>query len=315
MSPKRVLQRYSTQDATAAGRYLSPLRYPGGKATIAQHLGDVYLAQHSDMPIEIWIEPFAGGAGAALDLLNRDVVDEAWLVDAHPALAAFWATVADDGERLAALVARTVPTMQLWELSREVLDAESADTFDLAYAAFIVNRCSRSGIVAPRSGPMGGRHQTGRYTIASRFNGPALADLILHVHGFGSRLRVHHGDGIGYIEQLNDSGIVDEVVLFVDPPYIAEGNRLYTNGMDQAGHQRLADALQATEARWLLTYDNHPGVQDVLYPDHRVVPFNIRNTANRARLASELAVLSANLQVDATVFGLASTLTYEGDRA
>lgn len=315
MSRSPLLRRYSTQDATAAGRYLSPLRYPGGKATIAQHLGDIYLAQHSDMPIEIWIEPFAGGAGAALDLLNRDVVDEAWLVDAHPALAAFWATVTDDGERLAALVASTVPTMQLWEQSREVLNADTADTFDLAYAAFIVNRCSRSGIVAPRSGPMGGRHQNGRYTIASRFNGPALADRILHVHSFRSRLRVHHGDGIGYIEQLNDSGLVSEVVLFVDPPYIAEGNRLYTNGMDQADHRRLADALHATEARWLLTYDNHPDVRGALYPSHRVVPFNIRNTANRARLASELAVLSDNLLVDATVFGLASTLTYEGDRA
>ncbi len=315
MSLQQLAQRYSTQDATAAGRYLSPLRYPGGKATIAQHLGAVYLAQDSPMSIEIWIEPFAGGAGAALDLLNRDIVDEAWLVDAHPALAAFWSTVIDDGEHLAALVASTVPTMSLWEQSREVLNAETADTFDLAYAAFIVNRCSRSGIVAPRSGPMGGRLQTGKYTIGSRFNGPALADRILHVHSFRSRLRIHHGDGSDYVEQLNDSGIVDEVVIFVDPPYITEGNRLYTNGLDRAGHQRLADALHATEARWLLTYDNHPDVRGVLYPSHRVVPFSIRNTANRARLASELAVLSDNLLVAAEVFGLANTLTYEGDKA
>ena len=156
MSRQPLLQRYSTQDATAAGRYLSPLRYPGGKATIAQHLGDVYLAQDGHMPIEIWIEPFAGGAGAALDLLTRDVVDEAWLIDAHPALAAFWGTVIDDGERLAAVVAATVPTMQLWEQSREVLEAGDVGTFELAYAAFVINRCSRSGIVAPRSGPMEG---------------------------------------------------------------------------------------------------------------------------------------------------------------
>lgn len=315
MSRQPLLQRYSTQDATTAGRYLSPLRYPGGKATIAQHLGDVYLAQDGHMPIEIWIEPFAGGAGAALDLLTRDVVDEAWLIDAHPALAAFWGTVIDDGERLAAVVAATVPTMQLWEQSREVLEAGDVGTFDLAYAAFVINRCSRSGIVAPRSGPMGGRHQTGRYTIASRFNGPPLADRILHVHSLRSRLRVHHGDGIGYIEQLNDSGIVDEVVLFVDPPYIREGNRLYANGLDPAAHQRLSAALHATEARWLLTYDNHCDVQDVLYPDHRVVPFNIRNTANRARLATELAVLSNNLQVDESVFGLSAALTFDGESA
>lgn len=45
-----------------AERYLSPLRYPGGKASIAPMLGDMFTGQMSEMPIEIWIEPFAGGA-------------------------------------------------------------------------------------------------------------------------------------------------------------------------------------------------------------------------------------------------------------
>lgn len=281
-------------------RYLSPLRYPGGKASIAPMLGDMFTGQMSEMPIEIWIEPFAGGAGAALNLVERGAVDEAWLVDANPAIAAFWATVLADGEHLATQVERTIPTMRLWERSRTLLEmADSVDTYELAFAAFIVNRCSRSGIVAPRSGPIGGRAQDGRWTLASRFNGPALADRIRRVHALRSRLRSHYADGIRFIEDVDEAGICEEVVFFVDPPYLREGNRLYAHGMDRAAHQRLATALNGTAARWLLTYDNHPDVATVLYPERRVIPFGIRNTANRARQATELAVLSDNLNSDA----------------
>jgi DNA adenine methylase len=279
-------------------RYISPLRYPGGKATMAPWLGDAFAAQSSHMPIEIWMEPFAGGAGAALTLLDRGAVDEVWLIDQNPGLAAFWTAVVDDGAALARRVASTVPTMDLWERCRAAITSPAADPFELAYATFIINRCSRSGIVAPTSGPMGGREQTGEWTIGSRFNSLALADRIRHVSSFSSRIRVVHGDGIAFIEDARDSGIGDEMVAFVDPPYIREGNRLYANGMNEQDHQRLADALNGTDARWVLTYDDEPVVSDSLYPDRRVIPYEIRNTANRARTAREFAVFSDNFVID-----------------
>jgi DNA adenine methylase len=281
---------------TKPARYISPLRYPGGKATMAQWLGDTFAAQQSAMDIEIWVEPFAG---AALTLLDRKAVDEVWLIDQNQGLAAFWSAVVDDGAALAQRVEATEPTLDLYKRSRDIISApETADPFELAYATFIINRCSRSGIVAPTSGPMGGREQAGEWTIGSRFNAVALADRIRHVASFSSRMRVFHGDGIGYIEGAQDSGIGDEMVLFVDPPYIREGNRLYANGMDEAGHQRLADALNGTDARWVLTYDDEPVIHDVLYPRRRVVPYDIRNTANRARVAREFAVFSDNFVLD-----------------
>lgn len=282
-------------------RYVSPLRYPGGKATMAPWLTGMFAQQFADLPVEVWLEPFAGGAGAALTLLDRDAVDEAWLVDANPAIAAFWTAVVGDGEAFAHRVETTTATLGLYEAARELVgraNAESVDTFELGFAAFIVNRCSRSGIITPTSGPMGGRTQTGEWTIDSRFPAAALADRIRHIHSMRTRLRVFHGDGISFIEDLTGSGIDEELVVFVDPPYIREGNRLYTNGMDQAGHQRLADALNGTEARWMLTYDDEPTVSEVLYPDRRILAYDIRNTANRARVAREYAVFSDNLDID-----------------
>jgi DNA adenine methylase len=283
--------------STSTRRYVSPLRYPGGKAAMAPWLSDLFGEQHGLMDVEVWLEPFAGGAGAALTLLDRDVIGEAWIVDANPAIAAFWLSVSGDAETLAARVERTRPTMALYDSCRETLaHPDQVDTAELGYAAFIVNRCSRSGIVAPTSGPMGGRTGTGEWAIDGRFTADALADRIRHVGSFGSRLRVHHGDGIAFLEELDGTaGIEDELVAFVDPPYIREGNRLYANGMDAAAHQRLADALNASDARWVLTYDDEPTVAEELYSERRVLGYDIRNTANQARVAREYAVFSDNL--------------------
>lgn len=279
-----------------ATRYVSPLRYPGGKAAMAPWLAALFDQQWGPLPVDIWIEPFAGGAGAALTLLDRDAVDEAWLIDQNPAIAAFWETVLEDGEQLAALIERTAPTIALYDDSRALLDTpDGADRFQLAYAAFIVNRCSRSGIVAPTSGPMGGRRGDGQWTIGARFNSDALADRVRHVHSMRGRLRAERGNGIERIEEISDSGIEDEVLLFVDPPYIREGNRLYASGMDEAGHQRLADALNDSLCRWVLTYDDEPTVAETLYPERRILGYDIRNTANRARVAREYAVFSDSI--------------------
>ncbi len=281
-------------------RYLSPLRYPGGKATLAPWLGELFAEQAGRMDIEIWMEPFAGGAGAALALLEQDIIGEAWLIDQNPAIATFWATVMNDTEVFAARIERTTPTIEPWETSRAILAApDAAGRFELAYAAFIVNRCSRSGMITASSGPIGGKSQSGPWAISSRFNVKALADRIRHVGAHRGRIRTLYGDGISFVEELRGSGVSDEVFLFVDPPYIAEGNRLYAHGMDQAAHQRLADALNSTDARWLLTYDNHPDVRERLYPQRRVIDYSIRNTTGKARRATELAVLSDNLQFDA----------------
>ena len=258
---------------------------------MAPWLGEMFAAQVGYMDIEVWLEPFAGGAGAALTLLDRDAVDEVWLVDANRGIADFWSVVFDDGDALAAQVEATTPTRDLYETSRALLaEPDGVDQFALGHAAFIVNRCSRSGIISHTSGAM--------TDLEARFNAPELADRIRHVASFAPRVRVTHGDGISCIEELNGSvGVEDEMVIFADPPYLREGNRLYSAGLSPAGHQRLADALHQTPARWLLTYDDEPAVSHELYPQHRVVAYDIRNNANRARQAREFAVLSDNLAV------------------
>lgn len=282
-----------------APRYVSPLRYPGGKARMAAWLDGVFNAQLGFMDIEVWIEPFAGGAGAGLTLLEREAVGEVWLVERNPALAAFWRCVALQPEALADRVRAMVPTVAGWEEAREVVAAAWAgeaagDDLAVGLAAFLVNRCSRSGMVAPRAGVMGGRRQDGDYSISSRFNADSLADRILAIGEHAHRLRVYEGDGISYIEDLADCGFADEVVVFADPPYIGVGNRLYQAGLPLAEHHRLAAALRGCPARWLLTYDAHPQVL-ASYDGFRVARYTLPHQNHTRKIGHEYLVLSDNL--------------------
>lgn len=275
-------------------RWISPLRYPGGKVRMTPWLVEVFDHLWGPMDVEVWLEPFAGGAGAALMALEAYGVPEAWMVEANPALAAFWQTLMADGEHLASRVERTAPDVGLFMASREVVGAaltgeSGVPREDLGYAAFVLNRCSRSGMVLGNVGPIGGKHQAGRYTVASRFNGPRLADRLRKVASFGQRFRVVEGDGISHLEDLAGSGIEDEVFAFVDPPYLGVGDGLYANGMPRGEHTRLAAALQECPAPWVLTYDAHPQVLE-LYPGCEVVEFEIPHTAHQQQIGTEYLV-------------------------
>jgi DNA adenine methylase len=281
-----------------APRWVSPLRYPGGKACMTPWLVDVFNSLNGTMDVEVWLEPFGGGAGAALMALEAHDVPEAWIVESNPALAAFWTEVMNDGGQLAARVETTTPTLAMFDAAKEIVTAalagEKPELCELAFAAFLLNRCSRSGLLLGNVGPIGGKAQAGRYGISARFNGEALAQRLRAIAAYGSRFRVHEGDGIRFIEQLAGSGIEDEVFVFADPPYMGVGNALYAHGMCQTGHARLAAALRNCPAPWVLTYDAHPEVL-ALYQGHRVVEFEIPHTVNKQKIGTEYLVLSKGL--------------------
>ena len=167
------------------GRY-SPLRYPGGKGKLAKFMAAVVRA--NGLSDGRYIEPYAGGAGIAWELLITGVV----------------ATRADQRHQSARVrfleqAYSTTPTISAGGSGmypcpskngtarrRSSANPEDASTIDLGFSFFYLNRTNRSGIL--NGGLIGGRNQQGKWRMDARFN---REDLI-HRNHEDRRLRRTH---------------------------------------------------------------------------------------------------------------------------
>jgi DNA adenine methylase len=272
-------------------RYLSPLRYPGGKARLATFVGDLISDQQK--PLTRYVEPFAGGAGVGLHLLYQEYVDEIVLNDLDPGIAAFWRAVFNDSSLLVERVRATEPSIEEWYRQREIhAAAKDADPFDLGFATFFLNRTNRSGIIGAR--PIGGLDQTGKWLIDARYSAEELAARIEHLAGYATRVTITEMDGVDLAaDQLQDSS----AFVYADPPYLSAGDDLYLNALAWADHVRLAMLLRESD-RWLLTYDADDRVPNELYPGLRCAAFDLAHTATKARIGREFAVFSDDLLIE-----------------
>lgn len=272
--------------------FFSPLRYPGGKARVAPYIADLIRAQ-TPRPA-IYAEPFAGGAGAALRLLVDDVVEAIVINDLDPGIAAFWRCVFQGTEELVDVIQGTPATIAEWERQRAAyLTPQGRTDIELGFAAFYLNRCNRSGILTAR--PIGGLDQSGTWKIDARYNRDDLINRINYLSAFRHRVTVAQQDARAFLRGLEPHA--DRVLVYVDPPYITQGEQLYLDKLAYSDHQELATQLIASDLRWFMTYDCDDRITDELYPDLRCARFDIAHTAQRQHVGSEYAVFSDHLAV------------------
>lgn len=273
-------------------RYLSPLRYPGGKARVAPYLTELIRAQ-SPRP-SIYAEPFAGGAGAALRLLVDETVRSVRINDLSPGIAAFWRCVFHHTGQFAALIENATVDIEHWHQARHIFTTPSGrDDLQLGFATFFLNRCNRSGILTAR--PIGGLEQAGKWKIDARFNKTDLAERVRRLGHYRRRVQVTQLDGCNFMEDIESLG--SEVFAYVDPPYIVQGEDLYLDSLSYRDHRRLAEYLRSCDTSWMLTYDVSERVTEELYAGLRTARFDIAHTAQRQHVGSELVVFSPRLDV------------------
>jgi DNA adenine methylase len=276
-------------------RYLSPLRYPGGKGRLARFVASL-LGDQWPRP-KRYVEPFAGGAGVGLRLLVDEHVDEIVINDLNPGIAAFWRAVFEHPDDLLERVASCDVTIAEWNRQRAVYLAEPQEDVDLGFALFFLNRTNRSGILDAR--PIGGHDQSGRWKIDARFDREGLENRILALSQYASRVSVREVDGIDLIsEHLDDR----EAFIYADPPYLGKGDHLYLDTLGWKGHVRLAEMLRRG-GRWFLTYDADPRITDDLYADFRCAEFTMSHSAAVQHEGREYAVFAPELTVP-TLTGL-----------
>jgi DNA adenine methylase len=273
----------------------SPLRYPGGKGCLASLLADVI--DLNDLRGGSYYEPYAGGAGAALELLRKGIVSEIFINDADKRVGAFWEAAVIESDRFVDKILRVSLSIEEWRHQQKVCaDPGQYGRFEVGFAAFYMNRCNRSGVLTG-AGPIGGYEQRGEWTLGVRFNREALAERVLALGRMRERIHLSNRDALVFLKAMLPRGNARRrVFVYLDPPYVNKGKRLYLNSYEARDHVALARYVQAQSLLpWVMSYDDTDLVRS-LYARQQIGILPIRYSLQDKRNAQELII--APSQVD-----------------
>ena len=271
--------------------FYTPLRYPGGKSSLLSFFSSVI--QENSLTNVTYVEPYAGGAGAAVALLILGRVDSIVINDFDRAVYSFWKTIVEDTDRFVQHIRETPITIKEWYRQREIYRNKDADLFDLGFATFFLNRTNHSGILD--GGVIGGVNQTSKWLIDARFNKEKLIKKIEIIAKHNHHITVLNEDGLEVIRRY---AYMPTVLFYVDPPYYLKGSLLYLNSYNHNDHTKLAQLLNSlTETRWIVSYDNAPQIREMYSAKEKLFEFSLYHHAHKSKAASEIMVLSDNLEL------------------
>ncbi len=271
----------------------SPLRYPGGKAILSEFLADVI--ESNGLQDGAYVEPYAGGAGAAFNLLFGEHVQRIVLNDADPCIFAFWKAVLNRKDELIRLIKETPVTIDEWKRQRDIYRHQARHSrINVAFASFYLNRCNRSGIMV-NGGPIGGFDQRGKWKLDARYNRNELIRRIEKIHLYRDRIEIHNLDAIDFLKNVvAQSEEIRNTLVYLDPPYFLKGRELYLNHYQPEDHAQLAAFIKRQGFRWIMSYDDMAEIRS-LYEDCNTIPFLIDYSAHSRKQGKELLVYMDNL--------------------
>ena len=244
-------------------RVLSPLRYPGSKARITEMVAGL-LEKNLLVGSHIY-EPFAGGSSVSLNLLANNFVRSATWVERDPMIYSFWKMVKEKPATLIDRMMRGRVTLDSWrrmQRMREIDKPTKANLDALGYAGLFFNRTCFSGIVG--AGPIGGMTQGSSYKIDCRFNKNELAAAINYTSRLLGEVEIVFGDGISFLRDQYPS-MPNHSFVYIDPPYVTNGHKLYRYFFDRADHESLARVVDQLRVPWLMSYDNHALIRGLYF--------------------------------------------------
>ena len=277
-------------------RFLTPLRYPGGKGKLADYVKETYRA--NDIRNSHYVEPYTGGGAVALDMLFSGTTEHIHINDIDPAIYSFWFSVLNYTNDLVELIENTEITIDEWYKQRDILRSNIQDgnvsTLELGFAAFFLNRTNRSGIL--KAGVIGGKEQSGKWKLDVRFNKQDLIRRIKRISIFSNQISLYNLDAVVLLKEL-DNKIPVKSLIYLDPPYYVKGQGLYRNFYTHNDHVLIKEALvESNFNNWLVSYDNAPEIQEI-YSNFPHNIYSLQYTAQTKSVGSEIMVYSKKMVI------------------
>jgi DNA adenine methylase len=250
------------------------------------------IIQKNNLHDITYIEPFAGGAGAAIALLFLEKVDRIVINDIDRAIYSFWQSAVCDSVKFIQRIDSTPVTVKEWRRQKAIYTNPRSGRFDLGFATFFLNRTNVSGIL--NGGPIGGLDQRGKWKIDARFYKQTLSERVRQLGLYENRISIFNRDGIDLIGNYLERR---DAFIYLDPPYYEKGAGLYLNHYKESDHGTLARQLNKNAgAFWVLTYDNRSQIRS-LYPKRRIANFSLNYNAYKSRKGNEVLILSDRVRI------------------
>lgn len=270
--------------------FYSPLRYPGGKGKVAGYVKQILRLNRLEGCQ--YVEPYAGGAAVALELLFHEYAQHIHINDVDSGVAAFWQSVLHDTENLCRLISGAKLNMKEWNRQRTIAFDEQSDRLSLGYATFYMNRTNRSGIL--RAGVIGGKEQDGKWKLDARFNRPELVARIERIASLAHRIKFTQLDSAELLMQLPNTA---DTFLYLDPPYFGKGKDLYTHFYEDSDHKAIAQAVRKlTVSKWIVSYDDVDRISE-LYGRFRCIRYSLSYSAQERYRGGEIMFFSPKLVI------------------
>ncbi|WP_407411365.1 DNA adenine methylase [Acinetobacter sp.] len=264
--------------------FLTPLRYPGGKGKFAPFVKDLMLSNELSGD---YLEPYAGGAGVALDLLFHECCKNIHINDYDQAIFHFWQSLTNETDRFLEKLWNTPITIDEWHKQKLILSTPEQHTeLEYGFAAFFLNRTNRSGIL--KAGVIGGKKQDGNYKLDARFTKENLAKRIEKIGQYKDRIKVYNLDALELLNKV-DQILPQDSLIYLDPPYYVKGQGLYRNFYNHDDHVAIRNALDNVKTKWIVSYDNCSEIKEI-YSGYRHEDYELNYSAYYKTKGSEVMI-------------------------
>jgi DNA adenine methylase len=275
-------------------QFFTPLRYPGGKGKIVGYIKEIIIA--NKILDGHYVEPFAGGAAVAIELLLQDYVAHIHINDLDRSIYAFWHSILEETDAFCDLIESTSISIDQWFIQRAIQQSTSDhDLLKLGFSTFFLNRCNRSGII--KAGVIGGKDQSGKWKLDARFNKADLLRRIKQIARFKSRISLQNLDVVDFL-YLTIPVVPENTLVYLDPPYYVKGKGLYVNHFTPNDHAILAERVSAGLAgeKWIVSYDNVPEIAGI-YERYQKLVYGLSYSAQSRYQGSEIMFFSESLVI------------------
>lgn len=274
--------------------HFTPLRYPGGKAKLSEYVKEII--RENKLYDGEYVEAYAGGAAIGLELLFQEYVTKIHINDLSRPVYSFWKAVLNDTDELCRRIKNTRLSVASWDRQKRIFaNPENYDYAQLGFATFFLNRTNRSGIL--NGGIIGGRDQSGPWKIDARYNADELIFRVESIAKMRGKIKLTRCDALALLK----SGLPKwpkKTLIYLDPPYYAQGRELYYDYYESKDHGDLAKFIyeKMQNRNWIVSYDNVAPIKK-LYSKFRSAVYNVGYSARETRTGKEVMFFAPALSI------------------